>query len=312
MASLSVLLVAAVVLVGYQPAPAMGLVQPDGSRDGLARFLMAPGVLYEPSTPTPPPPPPPPVDDDERTPARDAFEARFPAQAAAAPVAEDRWALLIGINRHLGAVADNVASRQDAERLAQLLRRDGWPDDRIVLMTDTDATGAMIREGLDWLARKSGDDATVVFHYSGHSKKEYDAGRRILDQALWPTDDDFVWRGELASRLGQVRHAAMWGNVAACEAAGFHLEGVAAPGRVWTYSSRADQKSYEDPAHDHSVWGRFLLHEGLWDGRAATVQDAFVAASRQASSYTALQQPYGPQVPVLHDDLGRPFPLRGS
>ncbi len=313
-AIVSAALVSLVVAVGYGSSPALGLVQPDGSRDALVEFLAAPHVLYAPSGSEAPRTAPPTAADrdlEDRSPAREAFEARFPAQASTTPVADDRVALLIGINRHLGTVSDNQASRQDAERLHALLLRAGWPEDRIVLLTDTDATGAMIREGLAWLARTSTDDATVVFHYSGHSKKSYGPGRRIDDQALWPTDDDFVWRDELADRLGEVAHDRLWGNIATCEAAGFHLEGVAAPGRLWTYSSRADEKSYEDPTHDHSVWGRFLLRDQLWDAGpdAPSVQDAFVTASANAATYTSAQVPYGPQVPVLHDDLGRPFEL---
>lgn len=321
-ALLSALVVGLLVDAGTRVSAADTLVQPDGSRAALAQVLSAPEVLYRPSddvpaAPTPPEPEPEPAPavDEEVPPEPDAaaarFASRFPEQVAARPVADDRWALLIGINTHLGGVADNHASRQDAERLWQLLRRAGWPEDRIVLLTDTDATGEMIRASLGWLADKSAPDATVVFHYSGHSKKWYGAGGRIDDQALWPTDDDFVRRDELGAALAGVEHAQLWGNVAACEAAGFHVDGVAAPGRVWTYSSRADQKSYEDPAHGHSVWGRFLLHEGLWQAgeRPPAVQDAFLQASADAAHYTSLQRPHGPQVPVLHDDLGRPFAL---
>lgn len=293
--------------LGTERAPAdAALVQPDRTASGIAAFLEPVLVADEPEEPDEP---------EELTPAREAFEARYPEQAAAergSGGAGDAWALVIGINEHQGAVADNYVSRQDAERVRELLLRDGWSDERIVLMTDADATGEMIRQGLAWLARKSGDDAKVVFHYSGHSKKWYGAGGAIEDMALWPTDDDFVRRAELATALGEVAHDEMWGNVAACEAAGFHVEGVAAPGRVWTYSSRGDEKSYEDPSAGHSVWGMYLLDEGLWqvaDGAPPPIQEAFAGAAPKATHYTSLQVPHGPQTPVLEDDLGRPFDL---
>jgi hypothetical protein len=289
--------------VGYHRAPAeAALVQPDRGLSGIEAFLDTRVEAEE----------APPAEEDISD-RRAAFESRYPEQAAAEPAdgGDDAWALLIGINEHQGTVADNFVSRQDAERLRALLLRSGWSDDRIVLMTDADATGDMIREGLAWLARKSGADAKVVFHYSGHSKKWYGPGGRIDDMGLWPTDDDFVRRAELADALADVAHAEFWGNVAACEAAGFHLDGVAAPDRVWTYSSRGDEKSYEDPSAGHSVWGRFLLDRGLWQAgeRPPSVQDAFVEAAPQAAHYTSLQVPYGPQNPVLEDDLGRPFDL---
>jgi hypothetical protein len=133
------------------------------------------------------------------------FEERYPEQADARRghgPGEDDWALLIGINEHLGAVSNNHASRQDAERFRELLLDAGWADERILVMTDTDATGDMIREGLSWLARKAGHDATVLINYSGHSKKWYGGGGEILDIGLWPLGDP----GRAAHRLSRYPH----------------------------------------------------------------------------------------------------------
>lgn len=309
-AATSIALACAVVIaglsyVGYHGAPAEAvLVQPDRAETGFAAFLEVRAT-----------PPAPPEAEPERIDARRAaFEARYPDQAAATAgtgPGDDDWAVLIGINEHLGSVPDNHVSREDAERMRDLLLRAGWSDERVVLLTDTEATGDMIREALAWLARKSSDGSRVVFHYSGHSKKFYGADGSIDDQALWPTDDDFVRRDELAAVLADVDHDAFWGNVAACEAAGFHIDGAAGPGRVWTYSSRADQKSYEDPSAGHSVWGTYFLDDALWRAgdQVPSVQEAFASAAPRAHQYTSLQVPYGPQSPVLADDLGRPFDL---
>lgn len=312
-ALLLVLGVVALDLAGPEQAPAP-VVE-------LQAVPIAPGDADEPepdpepeSEPAPEPDPDPlPTDPDSRA----AFEERYPAQAAAERAAgphEDRWALLIGINEHLGTVADAHASREDAELLREMLLETGWNDERIVLMTDTDATGQMIHEGLSWLARKAGDDADVVLHYSGHSKKWYGEGGAILDMALWSTDDDFVRRDELATSLDAIPHGRLWGNFATCNAEGFHEAGLADDGRVFTYSSQTPEKSYEDPEFGNSVWGRFLLGEVLWqDGTntdlgTVSIQAAFEAAAPMANQRTATQR-YGPQNPVLHDDLGEPFHL---
>jgi hypothetical protein len=243
---------------------------------------------------------------------RAAFEQRYPEQAEARRghgPGENDWALLIGINEHLGAVANNHASRQDAERLHELLLEAGWSDERIVVMTDTDATGDMIREGLSWLARKAGDDATVLLNYSGHSKKWYGGGGAILDIGLWPTDDDFIRRDELGHALDAIPHARLWGNFATCNAEALHEADLGSQGRVLTYSSRTPEKSYEDPAAGHSVWGSFLLDDGLWTAAGGVaVQDAFEAAAPRATERTVGQR-YGPQTPVIYDDLGEPFTL---
>jgi hypothetical protein len=260
--------------------------------------------------------PEPEVDRIETSPdSRAAFEELFPAQAEATRgegPGEDRWALLVGINEHLGTVANNYVSREDAVQLRDMLLDAGWADERIVLLTDTDATGEMIWEGLSWLARKAGEDDTVLFHYSGHSKKWYGGGGEILDIALWPTDDDFIKRDEVAEALGEVRHASLWGNFVTCNAEGFHEAGLAADGRLLTYSSRTPEKSYEDPDAGNTVYGRFLLEPTLWEVDGASeglsVQEAFDVAAPQAHDRTVGQR-YGPQTPVIYDHLGEPFRL---
>ncbi|MTV27491.1 caspase family protein [Nitriliruptoraceae bacterium ZYF776] len=308
-AASSVAAVGVVMLVGMTPAePETVVVFPGPSADTLAREAAA---LHVPEEVEPEEERDPiPTDEDSRA----AFEARYPDQAAAS-AGDEPWALLIGINEHVGAVSDNYVSREDAESLREILLASGWSDDRIVLMTDTDATGVMIREGLSWLARKADDGSRVVFHFSGHSKKWYGDGGAILDEALWPTDDDFVRRDELADMLTHVRHDQFWGNFATCNAEGFHEAGLAAPGRVLTYSSRTAEKSYEDPSAGHSVWGAYLLDHALLrggvtgPGNAVSVQDAFAFAAPMATTRTSTQVPYGPQTPVLVDDLGEPFVL---
>jgi hypothetical protein len=308
-------LTAGVAVVWTEPGPStpveQALVPP---------VLMTPVVVELPT----PEPDPEPVEEEEPDPlptspeTRARFEERYPAQAEAvrgSGAGQDHWALLVGINQHLGAVSDNYVSREDAELLRELLLDAGWDDERIVLMTDTDATGTMIREGLSWLARKAGDDATVVLHFSGHSKKWYGDGGAILDMALWPTDDDFVRRTELAEALEVIPHGRLWGNFATCNAEGLHEAGLGDDRRVFTYSSRTAEKSYEDPNAGNSVWGRFFLNEVLAQHDATTtqaplsVQQAFAAAGPRATERTATQVPYGPQTPVLHDGLGEPFAL---
>ena len=247
---------------------------------------------------------------------RATFEQRYPDQAEARRghgPGGNGWALLIGINEHLGGVSNNHASRQDAERLREMLLDAGWADERILLMSDTDATGDMIREGLSWPARKAGHDATVLINYSGHSKKWYAGGGAILDIGLWPTDDDFIRRDELGHALDVIPHARLWGNFATCNAEAFHEADLGVEGRVLTYSSRSPEKSYEDPAAGNSVWGSFLLDAGLWEAdgtgdRLGSVQDAFEVAAPRATERT-MGQRYGPQTPVIHDDLGEPFTL---
>lgn len=248
---------------------------------------------------------------------------RYPAQAAAVQRADDpattRWALLIGINEHLGRVGDNIGSRQDAEDLRQVLLTEGWRDDHILLITDRAATRATILAGIAWLADKTDQDSVAVFHYSGHSKKWYgqdhDGDGEVTDEGLWPTDDRFIPDSELVRAMAPVAPHALWMNVATCNAAGFADPGLARPGRLLTFSSGEPQKSYEHPDWGNSVWGWFLIEQAMARGRAdldadgrVTVEEAFTWARPRASRTTAGQSD-GPQDAVVVDLVAGDFDL---
>ncbi len=264
-------------------------------------------------------PPPPP-----RDPARERFERRFPQHARAVedPDRPDttRWAVLIGVNEHLGATRDNVASRQDAEDLAAHLRTLGWRDDHVLVLTDLEATREHIVEAFRWLARSTTDGSVVVVHYSGHTKqwpgRDVDGDGEVTDEGLWPADNRFITDGEVATLLGAVRAAAMWIDVAACEAAGLADPALILPGRVLTLSSAEDEKSYEDPERGNSVWGYVVIEEALREGfgdrdgdRVVTVEEAFAFAAPRAVERTS-RQPRGAQHPVMVDRLDGGLDLR--
>lgn len=257
-------------------------------------------------------------------PARARFEQRFPAHAAAdqdaAVPASSRWAVLIGVNEHQGRTRDNVASRQDAEDLAAHLVSLGWREDHVLVLTDLAATRENIVQALRWLARNTTPDSVVVVHYSGHTKqwpgRDVDGDGEVTDEGLWPSDNRFVTDRELAELLGDVRAARMWVNVAACEAAGLADPGLVRPGRVLTFSSREDEKSYEDPERGNSVWGYFVIEEALRGGfgdrdgdRVVTVEEAFAFAAPRAVTRTE-RQSRGAQHPVMIDRLDGAFDLR--
>lgn len=255
-------------------------------------------------------------------PARARFERRFPAHAAAAAKAGDpattRWAVLIGINKHDGRVRDNIGSRQDAEDLQRLLLELGWRPDHVLLLTDRAATRENIEQALLWLGRKSDDRSVSVVHYSGHSKKwrgDIDGDGEDLDEGLWPYDHRFITDRRFVTLLDGV-DGRMWVNLAACEAEGLADPGLARPGRLITMSSREDEKSYEDPSVGNSVWGWYLIDEGLStryadadDDGDVTVQEAFEFAAPRASQRTSRQR-HGPQHPVMDDRIGTAFSLR--
>ncbi len=247
--------------------------------------------------------------------AHPAIDAGWPAQAQAwqnpADPATTRWALLIGINDHMGRVADNYGSRQDAEDLRAHLLAQGWRDDHILLITDRNATRANIVDGIRWLAAKTNHQSLGIFHYSGHSKKWYgqdhDGDGEVTDEGIWPTDDRFIVDSEFVRLMDAVNPFALWVNFSTCNSAGFADPGLAKPGRILTFSSGEPQKSYENPAWDNSVWMYWLVDEGMRQGRAdanvdgrITVEEAFWWARVPAQQTTKLQS-RGQQDAVIVD-----------
>jgi hypothetical protein len=226
--------------------------------------------------------------------------AMFPAQAQATADPTDPagnyWALLIGINHYSAPTEDNVGSRPDAQTLRSYLLSLGWRDDHILLLTDTDATANRIVQAIRWLASKTDDSSVVVFHYSGHERPfsndpDHDGERR--DVALWASDNKLILDGTLGRELGKVRASRMWLHFAACRAGGFSDPVTVKDGRVATYSSPETELSYEDKNLRHSVFGYYVIAQGLRRGAGdlnhdgvVTVQEAFRFARPHVTRYT--------------------------
>jgi hypothetical protein len=231
------------------------------------------------------------------------------ASAAPAPAAGERWALLIGVDHFQGATRPNFGGVADAADFRQALLKAGWADDHIRVLTDGGATAGAVRAGLAWLVQHSGPTSLSVFHYSGHVKQigstEY----------LWPHDNAFIADTELAGSLRALKGQA-WVDISGCEAAGFD-EGISGPTRLFTASSRADEKSYEIPDLHHSVFSWLMAQKAMLagegdanrDGRVS-VQEAFAYAAPRAPQITA-GQAQGPQHPVMAGWDGTPLFLDG-
>ncbi len=227
------------------------------------------------------------------------------ASAAPAPAAGERWALLVGVDRFQGSTRPNYGAVADVADVRQALLKSGWADDHIKVLTDGAATAGAIRAGLQWLVERSGPNSLSVFHYSGHVKQVGST------EYLWPHDNSFIADAELAASLRQLKGQA-WIDISGCEAAGFD-EGISAPNRLFTASSRANEKSYEIPDMRQSVFTLLLVEQAMIQGQGdanrdgrVSVQEAFAYAAARAPQITAGQS-QGAQHPVMAGWDGTPL-----
>jgi hypothetical protein len=228
-----------------------------------------------------------------------------PASAAPAPPAGERWALVVGVDRFQGATRSNYGAVNDAADFRDMLLRAGWADDHIKVVTDGAATAAGIRAGLQWLVDRSGPSTLSVVHYSGHVKQVGST------EYLWPHDNRFIADSELAGYARQLRGQA-WIDISGCEGAGFD-EGISGPTRLFTASSRANEKSYESVGLRQSIFTHLLVEQAMLQGMGdadrdgrVSVQEAFAHAAPRAPQMTANAR-QGPQHPVIAGGDGTPL-----
>ncbi len=227
------------------------------------------------------------------------------ATAQPAPAAAERWALIIGVDRFQGGTRPNYGAVADGADFQQALLKAGFAADHIRVLSDGAATAGAIRAGLQWLVDHSSLTSLSVLHYSGHVKQVGST------EYLWPHDNSFIADTELAGKVSQLRGQA-WIDISGCEAAGFD-EGISAPNRLFTASSRANEKSYEIPDMRQSVFTLLEIEQGMnqglgdanRDGRVS-VQEAFAYAAARAPQFTAGQR-QGAQHPVMAGWDGTPL-----
>lgn len=226
-----------------------------------------------------------------------------PPAIAAPPHEAPRWAVIVGTDHYQGRTHPTVGSVGDANDYRQVLLRSGWPADHIRMVIESGATQAGIRAAFQWLRDRASSGSYSVFHYSGHVKQT--GGHEYL----WPYDNRFIADTELGAAMRAVP-GWLWVDIAGCEGAGFN-EGISAPNRLFTASSRANEKSYEYPRWKNSVYGGLLADQGVLQGKAdanrdgrVSVHEAFRYAAAQAPQMTG-SQPDGPQHPVIAGGDGK-------
>ena len=216
----------------------------------------------------------------------------------------DRFAVLIGIRDYAGGTESTVGGTGDVNAVRSALLGSGWLSSHILMITDSNATAAGIRNGMSWLAAHSSSKTFSLLHYSGHvciaSRGPCASGHTFL----WSYDNQFLPESEVVSRMKAVR-GYQWLDVSGCEAGAFDA-GYHASNRLFTGSSQHNETSYEEPSWGESVWTGLTWDRGYLQGLAdpggrrlhATIGQMTGYGVRQTAAATSNQNP-GTQHPVV-------------
>ena len=217
------------------------------------------------------------------------------------------WAVVIGIQQYQGRTHPTAGGEGDAAAFMQVLGNAHWPGDHILELVDGAATASNIRAAMQWLAQHSGPDTLTIFHYSGHVCIQSSGPCGANHMYLWSVDNQFISDDEVGNNLRNLEGKA-WVDIAGCEAGAFD-KGISNGQRLFTGSSQANQKSYEDPDWHESVWTGLAIDQGMLQGQAdsnhdgvVTVQEAAQWAKPRAAGMTQ-GQPNGNQDPVISSAL---------
>ena len=230
--------------------------------------------------------------------------------ASAGPPADaPRSALVVAVSSHVNnRPAAPLGAGGDGAGFREVLRRAGWPDGSVRLLTGSAATAANIRAGLDWLRDRSTDGSFTVFHYSGHVYQrpgDLDRDGEALDEFIVPHDNKVISDRELGERLGSIR-GWLWSDISGCEAAGFNEGGLFNDRRLFTGSSHEHQKSYEQPDWGMSVYTGLATRKAVLEGQGdangdgrVSIQEMYRLAERVTPTLTSKQRK-GIQQPVIY------------
>jgi hypothetical protein len=239
-------------------------------------------------------------------------------------------ALFVGIAayRHLRPLSKTTT---DACDLHDLLIQSGYPAASLALLSDSQATKPAISDRLDWLARRTGPDDTVLIFFSGHGAQRiggFEPGEYLCPvEADWYnlratgiSDEEFTTalRAIQAGRVAVFLDACHSGGVGEPKDAALQVKGglseaayarlAEGRGRAVIASCRPDEVSWELPGMRNGLFTHYLL-EGL-RGRAADpdgtvgILDLFKYVSQHVPQHK-------PQHPLFKGEIELNFSITG-
>jgi hypothetical protein len=95
----------------------------------------------------------------------------------------DAYAVVIGISKYKhsgrGGLTDLIYADDDAWEIAKMLKKLGWPDSRIKLLINQQATKRNVEIALESWLTKAGKDDLIVLFWSGHGFPDPEVPERV-------------------------------------------------------------------------------------------------------------------------------------
>lgn len=181
------------------------------------------------------------------------------------PAGGQRYAVVVGLANYEGTINDLCVADaktslenptienglayycqdEDALNMKNALIGFGYPEGNITHLRDYQATRAGIKNALDALASKIGENDEVVFFFSGHGtsgKLVSLKDRETIDEAIFTYDNNYIWDDELKAWADSLTVNRMVFAFDICLAGG--MNDLGGDNRVIVMSSGENQSSY--------------------------------------------------------------------
>lgn len=267
---------------------------------GLCLSLVAAEGSQKPSSGKAKQPTPSAPKDEKKTPPSTNAKTAGPQSAKKAPVADNQWALLVGVSQYPGQIQSLGFPRDDARAIKDLLVKSaGFPEDHIRLLTDdgagdAKATKQNILAAVDSLAPRVQPGHEVIVFLAGHGiarglglqAKSYFLPVDVDAQSKESLERTGVDLEDLAHRLSALKASQFAIFIDACREDPFPGRGIKGntmtdvmsrglriapstarpdavpPTSIVFYACKVGERAYEDPQLKHGVFTYYIL-EGI-------------------------------------------------
>jgi hypothetical protein len=222
--------------------------------------------------------------------------ARLVSHQYVAPA--DRNAVIVGINNARGT-PPLPGSVRDATHLNAALLRYGFRGENISLLLNEQATRPAILSALRTMAARTPANGIAVFAIATHTRRS--GGTNQLATA----EGARISAHELASHLAAVR-SRTWIAMPTCYAGGYALPGIVGPNRIATFSSSANEQSYQAGAAGSFLFIHMVRRAMLESHAPYSVESAFAFAQDE------IQRQHPDHVPSISDGIAEDLVLGPS